>query len=55
VDERVLVKRRRIARAMLRNPRMVPSGIEKHLKVMREDGAIRRVGPARGGHWEVLP
>lgn len=30
------------------------SGIEKHLKAMREAGCIRRVGPAKGGHWEVI-
>ncbi len=64
--EKMVERRLQIARAMLRNPRistvalaaelgMAPSGIEKHLKVMREDGAIRRVGPARGGHWEVIP
>ncbi|HXA16711.1 MAG TPA: winged helix-turn-helix domain-containing protein [Thermoanaerobaculia bacterium] len=64
--EKIMGKRLRIARAMLRNPRistvalaaelgMATSGIEKHLKVMREDGAIRRIGPARSGHWEVIP
>jgi DNA-binding transcriptional ArsR family regulator len=57
-------KRLRIAWAMLDNPRicivalaaelgMAQSDIEKHLKVMREAGAIRRVAPARGGRWEV--
>lgn len=55
----------RIAEAMHANPRvataslaatlgMTTSGVEKHLKAMREAGAIRRVGPARGGHWEVV-
>jgi ATP-dependent DNA helicase RecG len=29
-------------------------GIEKQLKILREQGIIRRVGSARGGHWEVL-
>jgi hypothetical protein len=27
---------------------------DKHLKVMREAGCIRRVGPAKGGRWEVI-
>ena len=27
--------------------------IEKHIKNLREDGIIRRVGPDNGGHWEV--
>ena len=28
--------------------------IEKRLKVLREKGIIRRVGPDKGGHWEVI-
>ena len=27
--------------------------IEKHIKNLREDGIIHRVGPDNGGHWEV--
>ena len=27
--------------------------IEKHIKNLREDGIIRRVGPAKCGHWEI--
>lgn len=27
--------------------------IEKHIKNLREDGIIRRVGPDKGGHWKV--
>ena len=30
-----------------------PKAIEKHIKNLREDGIIRRVGPDNGGHWEV--
>ena len=30
-----------------------PKAIEKHIKNLREDGIIRRVGPDKGGHWEV--
>ena len=28
--------------------------IEKHIKNLKEDGIIRRVGPDNGGHWEVI-
>ena len=28
--------------------------IEKHLKSLRESGIIRRVGPDKGGHWEII-
>ncbi len=58
--------RLRIVQAMRQNPRITTvelanqlgltstTGIDKHLKAMREAGCIRRVGPARGGHWEVV-
>lgn len=29
-------------------------GIEKQIAKLREDEIIARIGPARGGHWEVL-
>lgn len=28
--------------------------VEKRIKTMRENGTIRRVGPDRGGHWEII-
>jgi predicted HTH transcriptional regulator len=33
---------------------MSTSGVEKHLSLLKEIGAIRRVGPDNGGHWEVV-
>ena len=29
------------------------SAVSKHLKKLQADGIIRRVGPDKGGHWEV--
>ncbi len=29
-------------------------GVKYHLDKMKKDGLIRRVGPPKGGHWEVL-
>ena len=29
-------------------------GVEWQLKNLREQGFIRRVGPDKGGHWEIL-
>ena len=29
-------------------------GIEWQLKRLKEDGVIKRVGPRKGGHWEVI-
>lgn len=28
--------------------------VEKQLAALKANGEIRRVGPARGGHWEVI-
>ena len=30
------------------------SGVEKHLRALKAEGRIRRVGPDKGGHWEVV-
>ena len=29
-------------------------GVEKNLKNLKAAGRIRRIGPDKGGHWEVL-
>jgi ATP-dependent DNA helicase RecG len=31
-----------------------PRAVEKQIAKLREKGLLRRVGPAKGGHWEVL-
>ncbi len=62
--EKTTVKRIRIALVMKRNSKvttlelarlfgMVPTAIDRHLKAMRNNGSIVRVGPAKGGHWKV--
>jgi len=28
--------------------------IERNIKILQEAGRLRRIGPAKGGHWEVL-
>lgn len=28
--------------------------IERNIKKLQEQGRLRRIGPAKGGHWEVL-
>lgn len=30
------------------------SAVRKHLDALRNKGVIKRVGPDKGGHWEVL-
>jgi ATP-dependent DNA helicase RecG len=29
-------------------------GVEWNLKALKENGRLRRVGPDKGGHWEVI-
>ena len=33
---------------------MTKRGVDKNIKRLKEQGAIRRVGPDTGGHWEVI-
>ena len=28
--------------------------VEKRIRTMRENGIIRRIGPDKGGYWEIL-
>jgi predicted HTH transcriptional regulator len=28
--------------------------VEKHLSNLKADGIIKRIGPDKGGHWEVV-
>ena len=34
--------------------RLSIAGIEKNLRQMKENNQIRRVGPDKGGYWEVI-
>lgn len=33
---------------------IIRRGVAKHIKKLQEKGIIRRVGPEKGGHWEVI-
>lgn len=33
---------------------ITPRGIEKQIAKLKESGLLRRIGPAKGGRWEVL-
>ena len=37
-----------------RKTRLPQSGVCKILAVLKTAGKIRRIGPDRGGHWEVI-
>ena len=28
--------------------------VQEHLKQLQAEGIIRRIGPAKGGHWEII-
>lgn len=34
---------------------MTERSIERNISKLQADGRLRRIGPAKGGHWEVLP
>ena len=57
--------RERILELLQGNPRMTTreladeigisaKGIEKQLGLLKSSGALRRIGPDKGGHWEVV-
>lgn len=33
---------------------IAPRNVQEHLKQLQAEGIIRRVGPANGGHWEII-
>jgi ATP-dependent DNA helicase RecG len=30
-------------------------GVEWHIRKMKDAGILKRIGPDKGGHWEVVP
>ena len=41
-------------RALAMELGITDAGIKYHLKKMQNKGVLRRVGPDRGGYWEVI-
>lgn len=33
---------------------ITPSGVQYHINQMKKQGVLRRIGPDKGGHWEVI-
>jgi len=31
-----------------------PSSIDKNITTLKEKGYLKRIGPAKGGHWEII-
>jgi len=40
--------------ALAKAVKITGKGVEWHLKILKSTRLIRRVGPDKGGHWEVL-
>lgn len=33
---------------------LTPDGIKWNLNKLKKEGIIRRIGPDKGGHWEII-
>ena len=33
---------------------IAPRNVQEHLKYLQKEGILRRVGPDKGGHWEII-
>ncbi len=42
------------AREIAQKIGITPRAVEKQIAKLRKAGRLRRIGPAKGGHWEVL-
>ena len=65
VNEKVNERQRLIISAIINNPHITQAElakmleislvhVNKNMKKLQENGIIRRVGPDKGGHWEVI-
>jgi len=50
----IKVEPRITQKQIMDNTGLTRRGVEWNLKKLKEEGRIKRVGPDRGGHWEVL-
>jgi ATP-dependent DNA helicase RecG len=41
------------AKALSERVGMTPRGVQKNIDFLKKKGLVERVGPAKGGHWEV--
>jgi len=50
ITENPKITRRELAEAIKINP----SAIQKHIESLKKKGILKRIGPAKGGYWEML-
>ena len=65
IVEKLSTTRTKIVRIIWKNPNATAQSISKeiniasrnvqeHLRKLQEQGVIRRIGPDKGGHWEII-
>ena len=65
IVEKLSTTRAKIVRIIWKNPNATAQSISKeiniasrnvqeHLRKLQEQGVIRRIGPDKGGHWEII-
>ena len=65
IVEKLSTTRAKIVRIIWKNPNTTAQSISKeiniasrnvqeHLRKLQEQGVIRRIGPDKGGHWEII-
>jgi ATP-dependent DNA helicase RecG len=65
IVEKLSTTRAKIVRIIWKNPNATALSISKeidiasrnvqeHLRILQEQGVIRRIGPDKGGHWEII-
>ena len=65
IVEKLSTTRAKIVRIICKNPNATAQSISKeiniasrnvqeHLRKLQEQGVIRRIGPDKGGHWEII-
>ena len=65
IVEKLSMTRAKIVRIIWKNPNATAQSISKeiniashnvqeHLRKLQEQGVIRRIGPDKGGHWEII-
>ena len=42
------------AKALAEKLSVSSRAVEKQIDLLKKEGSLRRIGPAKGGHWEVL-
>lgn len=33
---------------------ITPKAVEKHIAKMKAEGILKRIGPDKGGHWQIV-